>query len=90
MESDLSQEEIEKQHRDNLAWLVGCQGLVVAYRGNYVAIWRESILAVAPTEKLVRIAASRFKDVSIDEVLVVPLCVPGSEELWEEIEAMME
>lgn len=86
----LSPEEINEQHRQNLAWLVGQRVLIEQNQGNYIGVYDQTIVATAPSEHLVRTSAARKKSVSPDEILVVPLNIAGSEELWSELQAMMD
>ena len=85
-----SPEETEEQQRQDLTWLVGQQALIMEHQGNYVGVHCQTLVASAPSEQLVRISAAQRRGVNADQILVVPLKVPGSEELWAELQALMD
>lgn len=90
--SELTSEQILAGQRLDLAWLLAHPDLVELHQGNYVGVWHETIVGIGPSPQLILAAAKCKRGVVVDEVLVVPVRVSGSdsEELWIEIQAMME
>ena len=80
----------KSQRQQDLTWLIGRPDIVAKYQGNYVAVYREHIIAVAPCEHLIHQAVINQPDIDSEQTLIVPLNIAGSEYLWEELQATLD
>lgn len=79
--------EVKRRRRADLAWLMTQYHLKEGLAGNYVAVDDKGIVAVGPDEASVRNGAAKSLGVSPEDVLVVPIQVPGSDDAWEAVQA---
>lgn len=83
-----------RRWRDDFAWfqafLTESPASRIQLVGNYAAVHNKEIVSVGPSEKITRLGAAEELKISQQEVLVVPVQVPGSEDYWEGLQAELD
>lgn len=75
-----------QQQKEDLAWLTTQTKLVEGLRGTYVSVYHRVIVNSGPSEEIVRMGAAEKLDIRPEDVLVVPISVPGDDS-WDGLKA---
>ncbi|TSC63995.1 MAG: hypothetical protein G01um1014106_300 [Parcubacteria group bacterium Gr01-1014_106] len=75
-----------RQQKEDLAWLTAQTRLLENLQGTYVALYHRAIVCTGPSDELVRMGAAERLEIRPEDVLVVPISVPGDDS-WDGLKA---